>query len=427
VPSWRPFSFAPAGELWRHPDFLRLWGAQTVSSFGTQVSLIALPLIAIVTLDASPLAVGLLAASGTLPFPLFGLFAGVLADRARRRTILIWTDLGRAALLAILPLSWWLDLLSLSLLIVVAFLAGTLTVFFDITAQSYLPEVVGRERLVDANAKFAVSSAGAHIAGPGIGGLLVQILSAPAAIIVDALSFLWSAVLIGRIRHAPGSLPAPGGRTPMLDDIREGLGFVWRHTYLRPIASCTATLNLSVGMAGALLILFATRELEIPAGLLGLLLAGSGLGGLLGARFAGRLSERLGIGRAIIAGALVTATGAALIPLAAGGIALAVVTVAAAQIVYTTGTVIYDVTQVSFRQAVTPDALLGRMNATIRVLIWGTLPLGSLLGGFLGGLIGLRPTLALAVAGMFLAVLWIALSDVRALRSLPAVETARAT
>jgi MFS family permease len=415
-------AIARRGGLWSHADFLRLWSAETVSAFGTQVSLIALPLIAINTLDASPFTVGVLAAAGTLPFPVFGLIAGVLADRARRRTVLIWTDLGRGALLALLPLSWWLDFLSIPLLVVVAFLAGTLSVFFDITAQSYLPELVGRERLVDANGKFAVSSAGAHIAGPGIGGLLVEILSAPLAVAIDALSFLWSALMIGRIERL--AAPARVGRTaaPMLDDIREGLRFVWRHAYLRPIAACTATLNLSVGMAAALLILFATRELDIPAGLLGLLLAGSGLGGLLGARFSGRLSERLGIGRAILAGALVTASGAALIPLASGGTMLAAVTIAASQVVYTTGTVIYDVTQVSFRQAVTPDALLGRMNATVRVVVWGTLPLGSLLGGFLGGQIGLRPTLALAVAGMFLAVLWIVLSDVRRLGTAPRPE-----
>jgi len=198
------------GGLWRHAGFTRLWGAQSVSMFGTQVSQLAIPLVAILSLDASAGEVGVVAAASTLPYPLFGLFAGVLADRVQRRPILIWMDLGRAALLGVVPVCWWLDLLSWPLLVAVAFGVGTHSVSFDVAAQSYLPALVGRERLVEAISKFALSGAGTRVAGPGFAGALIELLSAPVAVGADAVSFLLSGLLIARIREREAATPPPG-------------------------------------------------------------------------------------------------------------------------------------------------------------------------------------------------------------------------
>ena len=403
------------GGLWRNPNFLRLWGAQTVSLAGTQVSRLAIPLVAILTLDASATEVGIVAAAETLPYPIFGLFAGALVDRVRRKPILIGMDLARAGLFALLPLCWWFDWLSLPLLAGLAFAAGTCSVFFDVAAQSYLPVLVGRARLVDANSKFALSGAGTRVAGPGLGGVLIELISAPVAVGADAFSFLISGLLINRIRDREPSSSPPAATGSLAGEIAAGVGYVLWHPVLRPIAACTATFNLAVGIFTAVFVLFVTRELDITPGLLGLIFAAGGVGVLIGARLAGRLNDVLGTGRAIIAGVVIGACGSLTIALAPMPLALAIATLILGRIVYSVGTVMYDVVQVSLRQTVTPDAMLGRMNATIRVAVWGTLPLGSLLGGVLGEAAGLRPTLVLASGGMALAALWLWFSDVRSL------------
>jgi MFS family permease len=402
--------------LWRQPDFLKLWGAQSVSQVGTQVSLLAIPVIAAITLDASPGQMGLIAAAETFPFLLFGLFAGVIVDRMRRRPILIWTDFGRAALLFAIPVGWWLELLSISLLIAVAFLVGTLNVFFDVSYQSYLPALVRRADLVEGNSKLASSQAGAQVAGPGIAGGLIELLGAPVAVIVDAASFLVSGVLLGLIRKEEPEVEAPAGQRSIMRDIGEGLSYIGRHRLLRPIAACTGISNLFGGMAVAVLVLFAARELAITPGLLGLIFGIGSTGFLLGAILAGRVALKLGVGPAIIAAGFVACLGVSIIPLTGGSPLVASATLVVSVFISGFAGAIYNITQVSLRQAITPDRLLGRMNASMRFLVWGTIPLGNLAGGALGELIGLRGTLAVAAAGSLLAPLWPLLSDVRHVR-----------
>lgn len=401
---------------------MRLWSAQTVSMFGTQVSRLAIPLIAILSLNASPAEVGIVAAAETLPYPLFGLWAGVLADRIRRRPILIWMDLGRAVLLGVVPVCWWLDLLSLPLLVALAFGVGTLSVFFDVAAQSYLPALVSRDRLVEANSKFALSGAGTRVVGPGFAGALIELLSAPFALGADAVSFLASGMLIARIREPETVTAQNVAERSVARDIRDGVGYVWRHPVLRPIAACTSTFNLAVGMFAAIFVLYATRDLEISPGVLGLIFAASGAGVLIGARLADHLRVAVGSGRAVASSVFVAAIGSLLVALAPSPMVLAAVVLGAGRVVYSIGTVMYDIIQVSLRQTVTPDELMGRMNATIRVAVWGTLPFGSLVGGFMGELVGLRPTLFVAVGGMFAASFWIVRSDVRNLHDVSTIN-----
>ena len=411
------------GGLWTEERFLWLWGAQAISMMGSEVSRLALPLVAILTLDASPFEVGILAAASTIPYPVLGLFAGVAADRFDRRPILISADLGRAALLALVPLLWWASWLSIPALVAVALMSGALSVFFDITAQAFLPEVVGRERLVEANSKFALSGAAVRLVGPGVSGGIVQLLAAPIAVGVDALSFLISGAMIRRT--APGASPS-AVRQPeksIRDDIREGVRYVWRHPVLRPIASSTATFNFSVGVFTAVFILFATSELEVSPARLGIVFGAGGLGVLVGSRIARRASERFGPGLTITASLLVAAIGLATMALAPAT-AAAVAILVAGQAVYSLGTVTYDITQVSLRQQVTPDRLLGRMNATIRIAVWGTLPVGSLVGGLLGEVIGLRATLLVAAVIGMLAIGWVMNAGLPRIGALSADEPA---
>ncbi|MFI5255605.1 MAG: MFS transporter, partial [Candidatus Limnocylindrales bacterium] len=247
VPDGRPFK-APAPSLWRHPDFLKLWTADTVSQLGSQVSQLAIPFVAIVVLQASALQIGVLQAVDTLPFLLIGLPAGVWVDRMRRRPVLIVGDLGRAIVLAWVPIAHVLGILAIWQLYVVGFLMGILTVFFDVAYQSYLPALVERDQLIDGNAKLQISASGAQVAGPPIAGVVIGALTAPIAVLLDALSFLGSAIFIFSIRrHEPAPearLDATGKRTSMLSDMREGLRYVLGHRLLRNIAACTGISNL---------------------------------------------------------------------------------------------------------------------------------------------------------------------------------------
>lgn len=405
--------------LWRHREFMWLWGSQTVSQFGTQVSLLAIPLTAAVTLDASAGQMGLVTAAETAPFLLFGLFAGAIVDRVRRRPILIWTDIGRALLLALIPLAWALDVLRIELLIAVGFLVGVMNVFFDVSYQSYLPGLVERRHLVEGNSKLETSRAGAQIAGPGIAGGLIQVLSAPVAIVLDAVSFIISGILLGFIRkEEPEPAPRPADRS-MFSEIGEGVSFIARHRLLMPIAGCTATSNFFSGMVVALLVLYLTSDLDLSAGLIGLIFAGGSVGFMLGALTASRVASRIGLGPTITLSIALSGAGFWLVPLAGGPRLVTIGMLVLALFVFSAGGAVYNINQVSLRQTITPDHLLGRMNATMRFLVWGVLPLGNLAGGVLGELIGLRATLFVGVAGATLAVLWPLLSDVGRLKEHP--------
>jgi MFS family permease len=409
--------------LLRHRDFVRLWTGETISQLGSQVTLIALPLMAIRVLDATTLQVGMLEAAQFLPFLVIGLPAGAIVDRMRRRPVLITGDLGRALLLLSIPVAHWLGWLSLGQLMVVVFLAGILTVFFDVAYQSYLPALIERDQLPDGNAKLEISRSGAQIAGPGLAGVLIQWLAAPVAVLIDALSFVASAVAVLAIRaREPAPEPhegaAAGAARPRLrHEIREGLRYVLGHPHLRNIAGCTATSNLFSALLQAVFLVYAVRSLGFGAGTIGLIFMIGNVGFLLGAAMARRVTDWLGLGHTICWSILVGGLGGVVIAIAPRTGALAWFIVG--QALFSLGSPIYNISQVSYRQAITPFRMQGRMNATMRFMVWGTLPLGSLLGGLLGTTLGLRPALLIGGFGGLLAVPWVALSSVRSITEIP--------
>ena len=402
--------------LWRHPEFLRFWAAQSISQVGTQVTVLALPLVAALSLDASPFAVGLLAAMETAPFLLVGLFAGVWVDRRRRRPLLIAADLGRAALLLTIPVAAFLGALRMELLYAVAFFGGVLTLFFDVAFVSYLPALVRRDELVDGNSKLQASASGAQVVGPGLAGTLIGLVGAPGALVVDAVSFLGSALLLARVR-TPEPVPAPPVRRPHVwREIGEGLRAVGRQPVLRALATCSATINLAVGVFFAVYVLYMTRDLGLSPGAIGLVFAVGGVGALIGALLADPARRRFGAGPTIIAAQSLFGLTGLLVPLAVLVPAIALPMVVASEFLQWLTVLIYDVNAVSLRQAITPDRLQGRVSATLRVLGWGMRPVGALVGGYLGGVIGLAWTLVVGELGMLVAVLWLVASPLPRLR-----------
>lgn len=401
--------------LWGHGDFLKLWTAQTISVFGDRFSELAIPLIAVLTLGATPSQMGILTAVTRAPFLLIGLFAGVWVDRLPRRPILITGDLGRAAVLLSIPLAAALGSLSMLHLYAVGVLVGILTVFFDVAYQAYLPALVHRGQLVEGNSKLEATRSLAGLAGPSIAGVVIQFLSAPLAIVLDAISFVASGGLIGLIRQREGSTGRPI-RAPMLVEVREGLSVVLGNPLLRSIAGSTGTFNFFSSALFALFILFATRELKLGPAQIGVIFSIGGVTGLIGSLTAGRVANRLGVGRTIVGASLLA--GLALVPVAAASAGTAWLLILSVML-GSFANPIYNINQVSLRQAITPHRLQGRMNATMRFLVWGTMPLGGLLGGALGASLGLRAAIAVAAAGGLLAFPWVALSPVRTLRAIP--------
>ena len=408
--------------LWRHRDFMKLWSAETVSQVGSQVSLLAIPLIAITVLKATTLQVGLLSAVEMAPFLLVGLPAGAIVDRLRRRPVLIAGDVGRALALGSIPIAHAFGVLGLAQLYAVAFTTGVLTVFFDVAYQAYLPALVERDQLVDGNGKLEISRSGAQVAGPGVAGLLIDALGPAAAVTADAASFVASAIGIGAIRR-PEPPPAATASERLRTQIAEGLRYVLGHRLLRSIAGCTATSNLFSAMLQAVLILYMVRTLHFRPGLIGLIFVIGNIGVLAGAFGSGVIARRIGLGPAIVGSIAACCLAPLLIPLAPRAPRLtAIAFLVGAQAVTGAGSVVYNVNQVSLRQAICPHRLQGRMNATMRFMVWGTLPLGAVMGGVLGRGLGLRPTLWIAAVGGLTAVLWVALSPVRSLVEIPPPE-----
>jgi MFS family permease len=408
--------------LLRNPDFVRLWTAESVSQLGSQVSLLALPLLAIETLHASTFSVGALRAVEFAPFLLVGLPAGVIVDRVRRRPVLMTGDVGRAIVLFSIPVAWWLELLTLGQLFVVVFMTGVLTVFFDVAYQSYLPALVDRDQLPDGNGKLEMSRSGAQIAGPGLAGTLVQVVGAPVAIVADAVSFVLSAigVLLIRGKEPPVERGSPGARPTMRTEIGEGLRYVLGHPALRAIAGCTATSNYFSSMLEAVLLVYLVRSLHYSAGLIGVIFMVSNLGFLVAAAGAGRVERRLRLGRTIWVSILVAQIGGLGVAFSPRDHGLPWIILG--MVCFAAGGTIYNISQVSYRQAITPHRMLGRMNATMRFMVWGTMPLGSLTGGLLGTVIGLRPTLMIAAVGGLLSVLWVLVAPIRTLDGVPEAE-----
>ncbi|MGW2372324.1 MFS transporter [Kitasatospora sp. NPDC001683] len=409
--------------LWRLPDFRVLFAATALTQLGTNVGYVAVPLVAVVALDAGPGQSGLLGTLSTLAFLLIGLPAGAWVDRMRHRRVLIVADLVKAVLYASVPLAWWFGGLTLWQLYAVALLTGGATVFFDVGAQSVLPGLVGREHLVDANTAVVGLMAVGNVAGRGAGGILVQLLTAPFAIVVTALSHLGSALRLTALRRTPNPTPAPGpnpGSTPapgLGAQITEGLRHVLGAPELRALAVTAALNNLGSQLVNTLLPVLFVRELHLPAGALGLFWAVGGVGILLGSRCARPVSARLGDGRTLALAGLCLAPAGLLVPLIGGGPWLFLA--GAGWLLASLKTGMDNVLGVSLRQRMTPDPLLGRMNATFRFLLFGALAVGSAISGLLGELLGLHTTLWLGGALLATAFLPVYLSPLRTRRRPP--------
>jgi MFS family permease len=396
--------------LWSHRDFRLLWAGDTVSQFGSTIGRTVLPLLAVGALAATPFEMGVLSAASTAAFLLIGLPAGVWVDRLSRRPVMLVADFTRAVLLLSVPVAWWLDVLTLAHLIVVALLVGAATVMFDIAYQSYLPALVGREQLVEGNSKLEASRAVAEVSGPAAAGGVAQAVGAAVGVLATAAGYLVSALFLLRIRTVEPP-PRQPDKPGLVREIGEGLRFVFGNRSLRAIVGCTGTANFFGGMAGAVLVLFLVRELGLSEGVVGLVLSSAGIGGVLGALTVPRWTARFGQTKVIWLSGLVTWPLGALVPLGAADWRIVFVVVGEAAVAY--GATVYNIAQVSYRQSLCPDHLLGRMNASIRFVVWGAMPLGALVGGVLGGGIGVTATLAVGMVCQAGAVLWVVLSPLR--------------
>jgi MFS family permease len=410
----------PRDGLWRHGDFLKLWGGQSISELGSQVSLLALPLTAVVGLHASAFQVAALATIEFLPFILFTLPAGVWVDRLQRRPILIAGDAGRALLLASIPIVYATGGLSIWQLYGVGFCTGILTVFFDVAYQSYLPSLVERDKLVEGNSKLQLTVSAAQIAGPGMAGALIGFLTAPDAVAIDSVSFVASACFVFAIRKRE-RIDAPSEGDPprrMKQELMEGLRWVFGNPYLRAQAACTGSSNFFSNVIFSILIVYAVRRLDLSAQLIGLVFSLGNAGFLTGALLANRLGRALGIGRTTLLSALLFGPAMLLVPLAPRSSPLPFLI--GALVLTSFGSVVYNITQVSFRQTITPERLQGRMNAVMRFVVWGTIPLGSLAGGALASTVGLRQAMWVGAVGGTFTFLPILLSPIRSLKEMPA-------
>jgi MFS family permease len=399
---------------------MKLWAGQTLSEFGSQVSQLAIPLVAVLALDATAFEVASLGTVEFLPFLLFTLPAGVWVDRLSRRLVLIVGDIGRAALLLSIPIAYAFDVLGLAQLYAVGFLVGVLTVFFDVAYQAYLPSLVEREQLVEGNAKLQTTVSGAWIAGPGVAGALISAITAPYAILLDAVSFVVSGGFTAAIRKQERPLPKAEQKPRMRAELWEGLRYVLGHRLLRPQAISTGTSNFFSNVVYSIFVVYAVRSLHLSPAVLGVVFMGGGIGWLLGSVSARGLGSLLGVGRATMLGAALAGPGTLLVALAPRGFPLPFLI--AGGIVGGFGAVAYNIQQVSLRQTITPERLQGRMNAVMRFLVWGTIPLGSLTGGALASTIGLRQTLLVGAIGGFTSVLPIIFSPIRGLEGFPEPE-----
>lgn len=399
---------------------MKLWIGQTISLFGDQFTALAVQLIGAFTLGASGAQMGLLVALQTAAFPIFGLIVGAWIDRHRPRRIMIFGDLGRGCLVAVIPIAAVIGFLNMNLLYAVAFLHGTFTVFFDLSYQAYIPALVKRSQIVDANSKMETSRSTAAIVGPSVAGAVIRLITAPFAVVFDSVSFFISATFLGRIRRAEIVAPRKTGST-LIGEAREGIAVVFQNRSLWSIAGCTGTLNFFANLSGALFVLFLKNNLAFSgddaALLLGFLGSIGGIGALSGALTSGRFAGKFGVGRTIVLSALISGATGLAIPLASRNIAVPLLSVS-----FYVGAlmgVIYNINQVSFRQAIVPLRLQGRMNATMRVLVWGTLPLGAIVGGVIGEIYGLYVGVLVGGLGQLLGFLWTLFSPVWKLKTIP--------
>ncbi|NUT50318.1 MAG: MFS transporter [Saccharothrix sp.] len=396
-------------------EFRLFWAGDAVNQFGAAVYSFVLPVVAIKALDASAFQVGVLTAAGTAAFLVIGLPVGVYVDRVRRRPVLVWSTVGRAAVLATVPVAAWSGGLGYPHLLLAALVAGVLTVFFEVASQAYLPTLVERDGLSRANGRLVSTQQVARLSGRPLSGPLVQVLGSANAVLTISLSFLASALLLRGIRTP--ELPAGRRRRALWADMAEGLRFVFRNPLLRPVALCTTSFNLTNAIWGAVAVLFLLRDLALSATAAAALLGLGSAGGALAGLVTGRLA-RFGQVRLVWLSLVATQPAWLLVPLAGPGWRLALF--AFGTLVTSAGVVVYNVAQVSLRQALCPPHLLGRMNASVRFLAWGAMPVGGVVGGALAEWIGVRNTLWVAAAGMMLSAFWVVLSPLRSMRDIPA-------
>lgn len=398
-----------ASRLWQNSAFRRVWGAATISIFGSLVTRLALPFAAILVLGSGAIEVALLRAVELVAALVFGLVAGAWVDRLRRRPVLIWADLGRAILLASIPLAFALGILAFWQLLVVSALTAILTTFFDSADTAYLPTIVGRDQLVGANAALSASGSVSEFAAFGITGFLVQLLTAPIAIAIDSVTYVVSAMLLATIRTPEPPPPPHADREPVLAEIREGLRLVVHDPVLRAFAIAQMSLAAMFGVFGAVWFLFVLEDLKIGAAVLGVIAAVGGVSGFVGALVASRATRRWGIGPVAIAAMLLTALGNAFIPIAPAALPLvAIGCLVMAQIVGDSAATVYDITEVSVRQTLVHDRALGRVTSTFHVVGVLAQLTATLVAGVLGEAIGVRTTAWLAPVGGVVgaAVLW---------------------
>ncbi|KRD44519.1 MFS transporter [Cellulomonas sp. Root930] len=415
-----PSTLAPGQprSLVHHPDFRRLWTGDALGQLGAQLTALALPIFAVQQLAATEWEMGVLTAAEYAAFLVIGLPAGAWVDRMRKRRVLIVADLVRAAVLAAVVVTAATGHASIPLLVVAALVISAATVFFDVSHQSYIPGLVGLEHLVEGNSKLQATASVAQVAAPALGGLLLRVITAPALIAVTVVTYLISAFAVGRIRHVE-TPPHPSTRRPLKVEIAEGLRFVVHEPYLRRIVACTSLGNFAGSLAGAVTVIYVLRTLDLGTATWGAIVSAGAIGGLLGAVVAGRLAQWIGEGRIIPLSALVMAPASALMPLASTGVVPAAALLIAGGAAFGFAVIVYNVAQVSFRQRVCPPPLLGRMNASVRFIVWGSMPIGGLLGGWLGTHLGVLPTLWVSVAIMALAAVPVVVSPLLGMRDLP--------
>src|SRR5215212_8284703 len=408
------------GGLWRNTRFVNLWGAATISTFGSLITGTALPFTAILILDASPSAIGVLRIAELLPGFLFGLVAGAWVDRLRRKPIMIATDLGRALLIVTIPIAAFLSCLGLGQLYVIAALVSALSVFFDVAYQSFLPSLVKNDELVEANSKLSAAMSVAEASAFSSAGWLIQLLTAPVAMLIDASTFIASAGLVARIREPELQVESSpvASRPSIASDVIEGLRAVWREPILRGMVVAGLGQNLAFGLLGTVFLLYVNQEVGFDPGILGMIFAVGGVSSFVGAMIAGRL-PRFGIGAIMVVSLLLATIGQAFVPMATAVNTVGVVFLVGQQIVADSALTVYDINQVSLRQAIAPAHVLGRINASVRVTEIGAVLLGTVVAGYLGETVGLRETLWAGVVLSFLTAVVLALSPVRAVRRIP--------
>lgn len=403
--------------LWRHPDFMRLWAGQTVSELGSVVTRTAVPLVAVLALGAGPFEMAYLVVSASLAVLLVGFVAGAWVDRLRRRPVLIWADLIRAVILLSVPVAYVAGVLRMELLYVVVFVEGCLRSFFSAAYPAYVPSLVGVDRVVEANSKLATSSSLAEIGGPGLGGGLVQLIGAPFAILVDAISFAVSAVSLILIRTPEPGRPTRTVSTPIRVEIVEGLQLIRRNAVLVPLVVRSVIAHVAGSFYGVLYTIYLIEDLHLEPFVLGIVVSAGGVGSLVGSFFAARVIRRLGIGPALIWAAIGASTLGVLTPLAGGPIFVATVMVLLPQLIGDGLQTIEGVAELSLIQGVTPDAILGRVNAALEVFSHGiAYPLGALLAAVIAGSISVRAGIAIGWAGMAVSILLLVMSPLPRIR-----------